>query len=190
MSVAFSFFPPHLSTQLVTSWLSQCFRVPWLRLFLHKFSNPYMPLANLFKNCVYYWGFAAVVGFPLVHSSYQAPGRIQVFLGLSLWLVSQLTNFAVHYQLANMRDGDGDNKRDLPRGPLFSVVTSPNYTAEFFGWVGWSALSNIFMGYAFTLGGFIQMADWAAKKYQGYKKSGEDGEKYAKSRKRIIPFLF
>jgi len=148
-----------------------------------------MPLANIFKNCGYYWGFAAAVGYPLVHSAYQAPGKAQVAAGLGIWVISQLSNFAVHYQLSTMRSGDGDNDRKPPQGFLFSLVTSPNYTAEVAGWIGWSILSSIAMGYVFTLGGFIQMTEWALKKYKGYLKSGDEGKKYCKGRKAIVPFL-
>ena len=159
------------------------------RLFVHKFSNPYMPLFNLFKNSTYYWSFAAMVGFPLVHPAYQAPGKVQVALGAGLWVASQLTNLAVHLQLAGMRGGEGDNDRRPPQGPLFALVTSPNYTAEVLGWLGWSVMSSIAMGYLFTLGGFVQMAQWSLDKYRKYKGSGEEGKAYVKGRKSIIPFL-
>ena len=157
--------------------------------FVHKFSRPTMPLANIFKNCAYYWSFAALVAFPLVSPGYQAPGKAQVLAGAALWAASQLTNFAVHVQLAGMRSGEGDNARRPPGGPLFSLVTSPNYTAEVLGWAAWSAASSILMGYVFTLVGFLQMAQWALQKYRGYLKDGAEGKAYAKARKAIVPFV-
>ena len=147
-----------------------------------------MPLSNLFKNSLYYWGFAAAVGYPLCHPAFTAPGRTQVLVGAAGWVLSQLTNFAVHAQLAGMRGSEGDNARAPPGGPLFSLVTSPNYTAEVAGWVSWSVLSQIGGAYAFTLFGLLQMTDWSLKKYKDYKKTDE-GKLYAKGRKSIIPFI-
>jgi hypothetical protein len=186
--------------------------------FVHKFSHPTMPLSQLFKNSTYYWGFACAVAFPLVHPLYQAPGKTQVAFGFALWVACQLVNLAVHLQLAGMRGSDLDDSRKPPRGPLFSLVTSPNYTSEVLGWVAWSIASNIFMGYVFTLVGFAQMAQWALQKYRGCKfpshcapegggkranttdvnpfldqtdlKDEPEGKAYAKARKSIVPFLF
>ncbi len=145
-----------------------------------------MPIFNLFKNSAYYWGFAAAIGYPLVTSAYVAPSRNQVLLGLGLWVASQLTNLAVHLQLSGMRKEEGDRSRAPPSGFLFSLVTSPNYTAEVLGWVGWTVLSQVGMGAAFTVVGLLQMGQWARDKYKGYLKTDLE---YAKARKAIIPFL-
>ena len=155
-------------------------------LFVHKFSRSHMPLSNLFKNSIYYWGFAAAVAYPLVHPAFTAPSKAKVAIGAAVWLVSQATNFAVHWQLANMRGAEGDTARAPPGGPLFALVACPNYTAEVAGWVGWSLLSQVAAGYAFTFIGFAQMADWALKKLGGYKK---DNAAWARSRKALVPFL-
>ena len=129
------------------------------------------------------------MAFPLVHPNYQAPGKAQVALGFSLWVASQLVNFAVHVQLAGMRGAEGDNSRKPPGGLLFSLVTSPNYTAEVLGWVAWSATSSILMGWLFTLVGLLQMTQWSLQKYKGYIKEGAEGKAYARARKSIIPFV-
>jgi very-long-chain enoyl-CoA reductase len=149
-----------------------------------------MPIFNLYKNCAYYWGFTLLVAYPLAHPQYTAPGAAQVAVGAALWLVSQALNLAVHLQLAGMRGAEGDDSRQPPGGWLFSLVTSPNYTTEALAWVGWSLVSNVAMGYVFTLAGLAQMAQWSLQKYRGYKESGDSkGKEYAQRRKAIIPFV-
>lgn len=190
-------YGPHAATQPfdATAWLGVvAWSVHFLKrefetVFVHRFSRPTMPLFNLFKNCAYYWSFGAVVGFPLCHPQYQAPSSaLQKQLGLGLFAVSELLNFCVHVQLRTMRPAEGSKARPVPTGPLFALVSCPNYTFEVLGWVGFSLFTQIFASYVFTLVGFLQMADWALKKHRGYIKS--DGDAYKKlRRKAIVPFV-
>ncbi|EPY35432.1 enoyl reductase [Angomonas deanei] len=95
--------------------------------FVHKFSRPTMPLRNIFKNSIYYWSFAAFIGYILCHPDYTEPSATQVNIGAVAMVINELLNFAVHYQLSTMRKGDGDTARNVPEGPLFSLVSCPNY---------------------------------------------------------------
>ena len=88
----------------VAAWVAHFVKRELETFFVHKFSRPTMPLSNLFKNSIYYWGFAAFVGFPLCHPAYTAPTSWnQVLLGGGLMAASELVNLAVHLQLAGMR---------------------------------------------------------------------------------------
>jgi very-long-chain enoyl-CoA reductase len=116
-------------------------------IFVHRFSRPTMPLFNLFKNCIYYWAFGAVIGYPLCHPAYQGPtSDTQILLGVVLFAASECLNCCVHLQLRFLRKGEGSNERPIPRGALFSLVSCPNYTFEVLGWVGFSIMTQIFFG--------------------------------------------
>ncbi|OQR88585.1 3-oxo-5-alpha-steroid 4-dehydrogenase [Thraustotheca clavata] len=158
-------------------------------IFVHRFSRPTMPLFNLFKNCAYYWTFGAVIGYPLCHPDYQGPkSDFQVNLGLAIFAVSEFLNFCVHVQLRTMRAKEGSSERPIPKGPLFLLVSCPNYTFEILGWVGFSIFTQIFFGYLFTLVGFLQMAQWALQKHSGYYKTYGDEYKRLR-RKALVPFI-
>jgi very-long-chain enoyl-CoA reductase len=173
----------------VVAWSVHFLKREFETVFIHRFSRPTMPLFNLFKNCAYYWSFGAVVGYPLAHPDYHGPtSQLQIQLGLGLFAVSEFLNFLVHVQLRNMRPAEGSKVRPVPKGPLFALVSCPNYTFEVLGWVGFSLFTQIFFSYLFTLVGFLQMTDWALKKHRGYIKS--DGDAYKKlRRKAIVPFV-
>lgn len=49
-----------------------------------------MPLSNLFKNCIYYWAFGAVIGYPLCLPSYTPPSETQVMIGFVIFALSEL----------------------------------------------------------------------------------------------------
>lgn len=157
--------------------------------FVHKFSRPTMPLSNLFKNCTYYWAFAAVIGYPLCNPAYEAPADIFVYVGAAVFIVCELGNLMCHVMLSNLRPAEGSTKRPIPKGFLFDYVACPNYTYEIFSWVGFSILTGIPFSYAFTLVGFYQMAEWAQGKHRGYKKTY--GKEYIElNRKAIVPFVY
>lgn len=157
--------------------------------FVHKFSRPTMPLNNLFKNCAYYWTFAAVIGIPLCSPNYVAPSNMtMVYAGLALFLLSQVGNLICHVMLRNLRPAEGSTERPIPTGFLFELVSCPNYTFEILAWVGFSIMTQIPFAYAFTLVGALQMGDWAQKKHQGYIKASD---KYkGLKRKAIVPFIY
>lgn len=52
-----------------------------------------MPLANLFRNSAYYWGFAAFVSYFINHPLYTPPVLEQTTIALSLALMCQMANF-------------------------------------------------------------------------------------------------
>ncbi|KAF1325630.1 3-oxo-5-alpha-steroid 4-dehydrogenase, partial [Globisporangium splendens] len=125
----------------------------------------------------------------LNNSDHKGPtSELQIQIGLALFAVSEFLNFLVHVQLRNLRPAEGSKVRPVPKGPLFALVSCPNYTFEVLGWVGFSLFTQIFFSYLFTLVGFLQMTDWALKKHRGYIKS--DGDAYKKlRRKAIVPFV-
>ncbi|TDH67346.1 hypothetical protein CCR75_007330 [Bremia lactucae] len=173
----------------VAAWSLHFLKREFETFFVHRFSRPTMPLRNLFKNCSYYWSFGAVVGYPLCHPMYAGPtSTLQITVGLVLMGVSELLNFCVHMQLRNLRPAEGSKERPIPKGPLFALVSCPNYTFEVLGWVGFSLFTQVAASYVFTLVGFLQMADWALKKHRGYLTTY--GDEYKKlCRKAIIPFI-
>lgn len=157
--------------------------------FVHRFSRPTMPFFNLIKNCSYYWSFGAVIGYPLCHPDYQGPSsETQIYIGLAIFAISEILNFCVHLQFRFLRPAEGSKERPIPSGPLFALVSCPNYTFEVLGWVGFSIFSQILFAYVFAVIGFLQMSDWALKKHRNYIKSY--GDKYKRlGRKAIVPFI-
>jgi len=180
----------HVANLGVLCWIIHFMKREFETIFIHKFSRPTMPLSNLFKNCIYYWSFGAVIGYPLCSPGFVPPSELQVHIGLGIFALSELGNLICHIMLSNLRPkGEGSQDRTIPTGFLFNYVACPNYTFEVFSWVGFSIMTQLPFAYLFTLVGFLQMADWAQKKHKGYKKTYD--KEYTKlRRKAIIPFLY
>eukprot|EP00063_Salmo_salar_P063534 XP_014038369.1 PREDICTED: very-long-chain enoyl-CoA reductase-like [Salmo salar] len=107
-------------------------------LFVHRFSHGTMPLRNIFKNCTYYWGFAAWMAYYINHPLYTPPtiyGEQQVRIALIIFLFCQVGNFSIHIALRNLRP-PGSKTRKIPyptKNPftwIFLLVSCPNYTYE------------------------------------------------------------
>ena len=57
-----------------------------------RFGHATMPIFNLFKNCMYYWGFAAFVSYFANHPLYTPPPVQQTLVAFALAGVCQLSN--------------------------------------------------------------------------------------------------
>ncbi|XP_070503438.1 probable very-long-chain enoyl-CoA reductase art-1 [Chironomus tepperi] len=160
-------------------------------IFVHRFSHATMPLRNLFKNCIYYWGFAAYVAYHVNHPQFTSPCMTQVYIALGGFLISELGNLSIHINLRNLRP-PGTSIRKIPVADanpltaLFNFVSCPNYTYEFLAWLSFSILTQCLPAFLFALAGVYQMAVWALGKHRNYKKEFKE---YPKNRKAIIPFI-
>uniref|UniRef100_A0AAR2J112 Very-long-chain enoyl-CoA reductase n=1 Tax=Pygocentrus nattereri TaxID=42514 RepID=A0AAR2J112_PYGNA len=162
-------------------------------LFVHRFSHGTMPLRNIFKNCTYYWGFAAWMAYYINHPLYTPPtyGEQQVKMALIIFLFCQIGNFSIHIALRNLRP-PGSKTRKIPyptKNPftwIFLLVSCPNYTYELGSWLGFTLMTQCLPVAFFTLVGFIQMTVWAKAKHRSYLKEFRD---YPPLRSPILPFV-
>ncbi|XP_018330966.1 very-long-chain enoyl-CoA reductase [Agrilus planipennis] len=160
-------------------------------LFVHRFSHSTMPLFNLFKNCGYYWGFAAYVAYYVNHPLYTSPNMLLFIFGLALFTICEIGNLSIHLLLRDLRP-PGTKEKKIPKPnknpltKLFNFVSCPNYTYEFGAWLGFSLMTSCLPAFLFTLAGMYQMTVWALGKHKAYKK---DFPRYPKERKAILPFV-
>lgn len=160
-------------------------------LFVHKFSHGTMPLFNLFKNCSYYWGFAAFVSFFVNHPLYTPPNLKLSVVALALAMVCQLGNFWCHVQLANLR-APGEKDYKIPRGLLFNFISCPNYTCETLGWILYGVATHTVAAFLFIAAGGLQMAQWARQKHNRMIKQfdGKEGRPKYPKRWIMLPPVF
>jgi very-long-chain enoyl-CoA reductase len=160
-------------------------------IFVHRFSHATMPIRNLFKNCGYYWGFAAYVAYHVNHPLYTAPNDMQVYVAAAAFLLSELGNLSIHLLLRDLRP-PGSTVRQIPypnSNPLtqlFRYVSCPNYTYEFYAWASFTVMTQSLPAGLFAVAGLVQMSIWALGKHRNYKK---EFSKYPRGRKAIIPFI-
>jgi len=136
--------------------------------FVHRFSHSTMPIRNLFKNCTYYWGFAAYVAYYVNHPLYTTPylGNLQIYAGLAAFIFCEFGNLSIHLAFKNLRPaGSKVRKIPMPSGNpftfLFKFVSCPNYTYEAGAWAAFTFMTQCLAAGLFTLAGAYQMAVWA-----------------------------
>lgn len=153
---------------------------------VHTFSSSTMPIENIFKNSLYYWGAGLIIGGLSDANLKRTPSWCVIG-----WVICQIGNLYTHAYLANLRKGRKQGEHVLPRNWLFRIVVSPNYGFEVLGWM-FFAMIGIQANYftlarcVFCLLGGCQMWVWAGGKKRRYKRLF--GDKY-KTKWRILPLL-
>jgi len=136
-------------------------------LFVHEFSHGTMPVGNLYRNCGYYWTFAALISYFINHPLYTSPPETRVKAAFAAAAACQLLNFYAHVVLARLRS-DGSKGYKIPRSALagFNYCTCANYMWEILGWVCFNVATQSAMGVLFNCAGATQMAIWAGAKHK------------------------
>ncbi|KAG2447625.1 hypothetical protein HYH02_007543 [Chlamydomonas schloesseri] len=158
---------------------------------VHKFGHATMPIFNLFKNCGYYWGYAAYVSYFVNHPLYTAPNQTVSVACLAVAGLMQLGNLWSHLILAGLRK-PGEKDYKIPKGGLFNFVTCANYTFEIWGWLLFSVSVQSIPAYLFAATGAAQMTQWAIAKHNRLRKlfDGKEGRpKYPRRWIIFPPFL-
>lgn len=160
---------------------------------VHEFSHGTMPLSNLFKNCAYYWTFAALISYFINHPLYTSPPRERVVACFSAAAACQLLNAYSHLVLARLR-ADGSKGYKIPYSVVagFTYVTCANYMWEILGWACFNGATQSAMGILFNIVGAAQMAQWAVAKHARLRKTfdGKEGRpKYPRRWVMLPPFL-
>ena len=161
-------------------------------LFIHRFSAATMPAMNIFKNSAHYWLLSGLV---LAYGLYSPTGsaatstnRVLLPAGLILYAIGELGNLSTHLTLRDLRSSGG-NERGIPEGPLFDLVTCPNYFLEIVAWLGIWFMTGLNWGVLpFLVIAAAQMAAWASKKERRYRK--EFGDKYKRKRFTMVPGIW
>ena len=157
-------------------------------IFVHRFSNATMPVFNILKNSGHYW---ALSGFLIAYFTYSptsptaaASNPVITYPALALYLIGELANMNTHLVLRSLRS-PGGTERGVPRGIGFNWVTCPNYLFETFAWVGILMINRSWSTGVFNAVAVGQMALWAKKKENRYRK--DLGGNYKKKRYTMVP---
>lgn len=161
----------------------------WETFHVHKFSHATMPIFNLFRNCAYYWTFAAFVSYFINHPLYTPPELYQTAIAIGLAYACQVGNAISHLTLANLRPQGSSTGYVIPRGHLFNYVTCANYTFEIWGWICFSVATQSLPAAIFMACGAGQMVEWAIAKHTRLRKlfDGKEGREKYPRRWIILP---
>ncbi|KAF8193432.1 3-oxo-5-alpha-steroid 4-dehydrogenase-domain-containing protein [Pholiota molesta] len=165
--------------------------------FVHRFSNATMPWFNIVKNSAHYHLLSGVLlAADVYRPKYSATspyivGTIRnnekfLWICAGIWAFAELSNLHTHLTVRALRPA-GSRKRGIPYGYGFNLVSFPNYFFETIAWTTICVMTGSIGAVIFTVVAAAQMAIWAIKKHQNYKK--EFGKEYPRNRKAMIPFI-
>jgi len=180
-----------VQTYALYAWCLHYAKREFETFFIHRFSHATSPLANVYRNCLYYWAFGAFIAYFVNHPFYTPVNDEQMYVGFAISIISQLSNFYCHIILKNLRAPDGKGGYQIPSGFLFNYVTCANYTTEILQWVGFNLATQTIAGYLFAAAASYIMTVWALQKHKRLRKifDGQDGRVKYPKRWVILPPL-
>lgn len=157
-------------------WIIHFLKREFETLFIHNFSKKTMPLYKLYKNCIYNYTFAILIGYEITTCELNQNFSLYWFI----WVVFQVINFYSHI----LQRFNSSNKKQPPKNIIFKYVCCPNYTSEICVWLTYSIITGSIFSYLYTLCAAFQMFYLSRQKQAKYKKNIKGF-----NTKALIPFL-
>jgi 3-oxo-5-alpha-steroid 4-dehydrogenase 1 len=112
----------------------------------------------------------------------------QFIVGLAMFIAGFVINLQSDYIIRHLRR-PGDTQHYIPRGGMFTRVSSANYFGEFVEWTGFAVLTWSWAGAVFAWWTFANLAPRADAIRKNYTR--EFGEEFTHLKlKRMIPFIY
>lgn len=112
----------------------------------------------------------------------------QFIIGTVIFFAGMAINLNSDYIIRHLRK-PGDTAHYIPRGGMFSYVSSANYFGELVEWIGFAILTWSLSGAVFAWWTFANLAPRARKINQRY--ANEFGNEFTQLKLRsIIPFIY
>jgi hypothetical protein len=110
---------------------------------------------------------------------------VPFLVGVLLFAAGFLVHVLADRELRRLRRRSG-GAYAVPRGPLFRLVSCPNYFGEMIQWTGWAVATLSWPGAVFALWTAANLVPRALQHHAWYRANFAD---YPPSRKAIIPFV-
>ncbi|CAI8054547.1 Steroid 5-alpha-reductase DET2 [Geodia barretti] len=108
-------------------------------------------------------------------------------IGLVLFIVGFALNRVADYQLVCLRESRTDTKHAIPKGPLYFLISCPNYFGEGLQWFGWAVMTWSLAGLVLWL---VSEATFVPRSRQNHKWLRNQFLDYPSLRRGLIPFIF
>ena len=191
--VAGQFFDEHINLIMYCLFIVHYIHRGLIQPLVARYSRPkitfWIPISTFLANILYHYINAEFIGSAQYCDGYIYDPRF--LIGLILFIIGFVINRAADMQLLCLRvcqkDKDKDKEYVVPQGPLFYLISNPNYFGEGLQWFGWTIMTWSLAGlvwWLFTEATFIPRA---RHNHKWYKQQFVD---YPPRRKALIPFIY
>ena len=153
--------------------------------YTHNKVSVFIPVGTFVANTLYHYINAEFIGSVYYCRGYYYDPRFIV--GLLLFLIGITINRAADLQLIYLRRKHKDRDYVVPKGPLFYLISCPNYFGEGLQWFGWAIMTWSLAGlvwWLFTESTFITRA---RHNHKWYRNQYLD---YPPHRRALIPLIY
>ena len=145
----------------------------------------WIPILSTLVNAIFHYVNADYIGSAYFCNGYYYDPRF--ILGIIIMVTGFIINRVADGLLICLREGYKDDSYKIPKGPLFYLISQPNYLGEMIEWFGWALLTWSLAGVVWFLFVCSTQIPRARANHMWYKKELDD---YPTRRKALIPFIY